>query len=215
MGFLSSNFWLAFFMQEVQLLTPLDVAVRLIPQAVAGLIYNVIAGSILHRINNTMLIAMGSASYVASNALLAVMRPDSHYWAFVFPALVLSVVGADFQFAVSNMYVMQSLPSHQQALAGGISNTIFRLGMAVALGISTAVFTSARGTPAALADPMVPYAKAFQVSIGLSAASFLFLPFVRLGTQGHSTTPAAPARGVSATRVAAADEKSANVSHPS
>ena len=79
---------------------------------------------------------------------------------------------------------MQSLPSHQQALAGGIFNTIYRLGAAVAFGISTAVFTSAAKTPQALADPMVPYAKAFQVSVGLSAASFLFLPFVRLGTQG-------------------------------
>lgn len=187
MAFLSSNFWLAFFMQDLQRLVALDVAIRLIPQAVAGLIYNIIAGSVLHRINNTLLIAMGSASYVASNVLLALMKPDSRYWAFVFPSLILSVVGADFQFNVANMYVMQSLPSHQQALAGGIFNTIFRLGMAVSLGISTAVFTSSKGAPQALADPMWPYAKAFQTSIGMSAVSFLFLPFVRLGTQGHAT----------------------------
>ncbi|KAK0714896.1 major facilitator superfamily-domain-containing protein [Lasiosphaeris hirsuta] len=186
MGFFSSQFWLAFFMQELQKLSPLTVAIRLIPQAVAGLVYNIIAGSVLHRINNTLLLAAGSIAYIASNALLALMRPDSLYWAFVFPSLILSVVGADFQFNVANMYVMQSLPSHQQALAGGIFNTIFRLGAAVALGISTAVFTSAQGTPEALADPMVPYKKAFQVSIGLSAVSFLFLPFVRLGTQGHA-----------------------------
>ncbi|KAK5660539.1 hypothetical protein OQA88_13088 [Cercophora sp. LCS_1] len=188
MGFLSSNFWLAFFMQELQKLSPLQVAVHLIPQAVAGLIYNIIAGSVLHRINNTLLIAIGSVSYIASNVLYSLMQPDSLYWAFVFPALVLSVVGADFQFNVANMYVMQSLPSHQQALAGGIFNTIFRLGSAVALGISTAVFSTSQGTTEALANPMLPYAKAFQVSIGLSAASFLFLPFVRLGTQGHSTS---------------------------
>jgi hypothetical protein len=186
MAFLSSNFWLAFFMQDLQRLAPLDVAVRLIPQAVAGLLYNIIAGNVLHRINNTFLIALGSASYVASNVLLAVMQPTSPYWAFIFPSLILSVVGADFQFNVANMYVMQSLPSHQQAMAGGIFNTIFRLGMAVSLGISTAVYTTAKGAPQALADPMWPYAKAFQTSIGMSAASFLFLPFVRLGTQGHS-----------------------------
>lgn len=81
---------------------------------------------------------------------------------------------------------MQSLPSSQQALAGGIFNTLFRLGAAIALGMTTAVYTSNAGTPEALANPMMPYSKAFQVSIGLSAASFLFLPFVRLGTQGHA-----------------------------
>lgn len=84
------------------------------------------------------------------------------------------------------MYVMQSLPSHQQALAGGIFNTLFRLGSAIGLGISTAVFTSAAGTSGGLVDPMVPYSKAFYVSVGLSAGSFLFLPFVRVGTQGHA-----------------------------
>jgi hypothetical protein len=84
------------------------------------------------------------------------------------------------------MYVMQSLPSHQQALAGGIFNTIFRLGSAVSLGLSTAVYSSVAQTSAASVDPMLPYTRAFDVCIGLSAASFLFLPFVRLGTQGHS-----------------------------
>ncbi|KAK4240889.1 major facilitator superfamily-domain-containing protein [Achaetomium macrosporum] len=186
MSFMAAQFWLSFLMQELQQLTPLMVAVHLLPQAIAGLIYNVIAGSVLHRINNTLLLVVGSGCYVASNALLAVMQPASPYWAFIFPSLVLGVVGADFQFNVANMYVMQSLPSHQQALAGGIFNTLFRLGAAIALGISTAVYTSFSGTPAAVLSPMLPYAKAFQVSIGLSAGSFLFLPFVRLGTQGHA-----------------------------
>jgi len=112
MAFLSSNFWLAFFMQELQHLAPLDVAIHLIPQAVAGLIYNIIAGSVLHRINNTLLIAVGSVSYIASNVLLALMRPDSPYWAFVFPSLILSVVGADFQFNVANVRRRRSSPGH-------------------------------------------------------------------------------------------------------
>ncbi|KAK3374481.1 major facilitator superfamily-domain-containing protein [Lasiosphaeria ovina] len=187
MSFISAQFWLSFFMQELQHLSPLDVAVHLLPQAIAGLIYNIIAGSILHRVNNTLLMAFGSLAYITANVLMSVMRPDSSYWRFIFPALIISVIGADFQFNVANMYVMQSLPSHRQALAGGIFNTLFRLGAAVALGASTAVFVSATGTAEAMADPMVPYKKAFQVSVGLSAASFLFLPFIRLGTQGHAS----------------------------
>ncbi|KAK3687372.1 major facilitator superfamily-domain-containing protein [Podospora appendiculata] len=186
MSFISSQFWLSFFMQSLQKLSPLEVALHLLPQAIAGLIYNMIVGVLLHRVNNTLLLAIGSVAYVASNVLLSLMRPDSSYWAFVFPSLILSVVGADFQFNVANMYVMQALPSHQQALAGGIFNTLFRLGSAIALGSSTAIFSSSIGTTEALEDPMVPYKKAFQLSIGLCAASFLFLPFIRLGTQGQS-----------------------------
>jgi Na+/melibiose symporter-like transporter len=103
MAFISAQFWLSFFMQEMQGLSPLDVAVHLLPQAIAGLIYNIIAGSLLHRVNNTLLLAIGSVTYVASNVLLSLMRPDSLYWSFVFPSLILSVVGADFQFNVANV----------------------------------------------------------------------------------------------------------------
>jgi hypothetical protein len=103
MAFTSTQFWLSFFMQEAQGLAPLTVAVHLLPQAIAGLIYNIIAGAVLHRINNTLLLAMGSCTYVASNVLLSLMKPDSSYWAFIFPSLILGVVGADFQFNVANV----------------------------------------------------------------------------------------------------------------
>jgi hypothetical protein len=102
------------------------------------------------------------------------------------------------------MYVMQSLPSHQQALAGGIFNTLFRLGAAIALGATTAVYTSTAGTPEGAADPMLGYTRAWQAAIGLSAGSFLFLPFVRLGTQGHAPGAAA---GETKAEGAAADQK--------
>jgi hypothetical protein len=84
------------------------------------------------------------------------------------------------------MYVMQSLPSHQQSLAGGIFNTLIRLGSTVALGISTAVYGSAPATSQGLDDHMLRFQRAFQVSVGLAAASIIFLPFLRLGTQGNT-----------------------------
>ena len=103
MSFIAAQFWLSFFMQELQKLKPIIVAVHLLPQAIAGLIYNVIAGSVLHRINKTLLLAVGSGAYIASNVLLSLMKADSPYWAFIFPSLILGVVGADFQFNVANV----------------------------------------------------------------------------------------------------------------
>ncbi|KAK4226760.1 major facilitator superfamily domain-containing protein [Podospora fimiseda] len=186
MAFSAANFWLAFFLQEMQRLSPIMVAVHLLPQAVAGLIMNTTAGLILHRINNTLLLAIGSAAYTGAYVLLSLMKPDSTYWAFIFPTLILGVIGADFHFNVANMYVMQSLPSDKQALAGGMFQTIMKLGTAISLGVTTAVFESGGGTSSATGDHMVPYTNAFRVSIGLSAAGFLFLPFIRVKTQGHA-----------------------------
>jgi hypothetical protein len=212
MAFTSANFWLALFMQELQHLDPLTVALHLLPQAIAGIVWNIIAGNILHVVNNTLIMAVGAACYLTACLLLSFMRPESIYWAFVFPALVLNVVGADFQFNVANvsgpetlpdsltrppnvaqMYVMQALPSHQQALAGGIFNTLIRLGTTVALGISTAVYTSADLSDPGIADPTLKFQRAFQVSVGLAGASILFVPLLRLGTQGNS--PSGKRRG--------------------
>ena len=82
---------------------PLDVAVHLLPQAIAGLGWNVVAGIILHRVNNSVIMAFAAMCYVISMLLLSLMHEDSSYWAFAFPYLVLSVVGADFQFNVANV----------------------------------------------------------------------------------------------------------------
>lgn len=106
MSFIAAQFWLSFFMQELQKLPALTVALHLLPQAIAGLIYNVIAGSVLHRINNTLLLIMGSLTYIAANILLALMKADSPYWAFIFPSLILAVVGADFHFNVANVSIL-------------------------------------------------------------------------------------------------------------
>ncbi len=75
----------------------------MLPMAIAGLIWNIIAGRILHRVNNTAIMIFGSVCYVAASLLISFMGPDSNYWAFIFPAFVLNVAGADFQFNVANV----------------------------------------------------------------------------------------------------------------
>ncbi|KAI0171796.1 MFS general substrate transporter [Hypoxylon sp. FL1284] len=185
MGFTASGFWVAFFLQEIKQYSTLMVAVHLLPMAIAGVTWNVIAGHILHRVNNTVIMICASVCYLAANLLFSFMKPDTNYWAMMFPALILNVAGADFQFNVANMYVMQSLPKHQQSLAGGIFNMVVRLGNTAIMGISTAVFSSVELTAEGMADPMVKYTRTFQVSLAFSAATVLLSIFIRVGTQGN------------------------------
>jgi hypothetical protein len=96
------------------------------------------------------------------------------------------------------MYVMQSLPIHQQSLAGGIFNMLIRLGSTVAIGISTAVYSSVGEAQADGGDPVVPYRMAFFVSVGLAGLSCLFLPFMRIGTQGNTPADAVAAEEMTA-----------------
>jgi nitrate/nitrite transporter NarK len=90
-------------MQSVLGFSSLLVAVHLLPQAIGGITVNIIAGLILHRVNNKLLTGIGALSYLCSAILLATMKEESSYWAFIFPSLLLSVIGADLQFNVANV----------------------------------------------------------------------------------------------------------------
>src|ERR1700710_2700870 len=104
MSFTTSSFWLSLFMQNVLQFSPLSVAVHLLPQAIGGILVNIIAGFVLHKVNNKLLAGIGALAYLLAVVLLAVMKKDSSYWAFIFPSLVLSVIGADLQFNVAIVY---------------------------------------------------------------------------------------------------------------
>ena len=103
MSFTTSAFWLSLYMQNVLKFSALKVAVHLLPQAIGGIIVNIIAALVLHRVNNKILTGIGALAYLCSAILLATMKQESSYWGFIFPALLLSVIGADLQFNVANV----------------------------------------------------------------------------------------------------------------
>lgn len=184
MSFSTSAFWLSLYMQNVLGYSALTVAVHLLPQAIGGIIVNIVAGLVLHKVNNKLLTAIGASSYLVSVLLLANMKVGSSYWAFIFPSLLLSVIGADLQFNVANMYVMSSLPPHQQSLAGGIFNTVTKLCSAVGLGISASIYNAESTSSAALQTSLRPYHMVFWFCSAAAAAGLVFVPFLTMGTQG-------------------------------
>lgn len=83
---------------------------------------------------------------------------------------------------------MQFLPAHQQSLATGVQNTLNRLSATVGVGIATAIYSSIESTPQSHADPMLKYTRAFMVSTAMAAVCVLFVPWLRLGTQGNEVS---------------------------
>jgi MFS family permease len=184
-GFSNNIFWLSLMWQRIDHCSPLQVALRLLPQAVCGLLVNFIAAMIMHRVSNKLLMIIGAVAYVASDTLISAMPAGSSWWALTFPSLVLSVLGADFEFTITNMYVMSSLPSEQQSVGGGIFNTVTRISSSLGLGMSTAVFTGLRGsTDGGVNAPFHAYQATFWVALAGAGLALLFLPFLTLKSQG-------------------------------
>lgn len=84
---------------------------------------------------------------------------------------------------------MSSMPRDYQSIAGGLLQTVSRLGAAVGLGITTAIFDGIERSPPRsglhVGDEIAPYSGTFWFSFAAAALSVFVVPFLRIGTQGH------------------------------
>lgn len=97
------------------------------------------------------------------------------------------VVGADIEFNVVNMYVMSSMPPHQQSVAGGIFQTVTKLCGTIGLGVTTAIFDAAQKRPMLSSywdRDVQPYTSVYWCCFALAAFSILLVPFFNVDTQG-------------------------------
>ena len=82
----------------------------------------------------------GIVCCATSSFLFAVpIPPRTTYWAYGFPAMGLSVFGADTLFPSLVLFNSHSLPQEDQALGCALINAVGQVGRAVGLAIATAI----------------------------------------------------------------------------
>ncbi|EJU05737.1 hypothetical protein DACRYDRAFT_20129 [Dacryopinax primogenitus] len=139
-AFATFSFWATLYYQEYLGLPPIQTMLRFLPMAVAGFSVNVVFALVSGHVPANYLIIIGCIGTGLANLLFAVINTGSPYWAFGFPAAILSVFGADFIFASSTLYGAKIARHHEQSLAGGIFNTVTQTGTAFGMTITTIVY---------------------------------------------------------------------------
>ena len=91
------------YMQDIQVLAPLHIAVRLMPQAIIGIVWSYLGQALVSCVGGTVLMGIGGLGYLGGAVLMLFMKPQTSYWKVLFPSLCVTVIGADFQFIVSNV----------------------------------------------------------------------------------------------------------------
>jgi Co/Zn/Cd efflux system component len=104
-GFPSSAFWQALYLERVWHASALMTAVYLLPMAVMGILINVLAAWIMHRVSNKLMMLSGAICYTISFLLFSLNKTSYGYWPMLFPGFCLTVVGADLHFNVTNVSV--------------------------------------------------------------------------------------------------------------
>ncbi|KKK13208.1 hypothetical protein P175DRAFT_0470935 [Aspergillus ochraceoroseus IBT 24754] len=183
-GFVAAQFWMALYMQEVLNLGPLEITARLLPMVVNGVLVNIVCAFLLHRVSNKLIMLTGTVAYAVAFLIMSFTPDQGLYWAYYFVPLLLLVVGADCQFNVVNMYVMSSLPTSDQSLAGAIFNTVSKVAGNIGLGITTAIYNAIR--EGGSTSPIRPYLGPYWFAAASAGIAVFLVPFLKIGTQGHS-----------------------------
>ncbi|KAF7978435.1 hypothetical protein HWV62_614 [Athelia sp. TMB] len=138
-AFMSWSIWCQLYYQNYQGLSPLQTMVRLLPMPIVGLLLNLIIGFAVERIDVLWLLVAGTACTGGACLLFAVIDPAVSYWAFGFPAAVLSVWGSDFIFSCGTIFVARSALPDEQSVSGGMFVTITQFGTALGLAVTTTI----------------------------------------------------------------------------
>ncbi|KAI0206722.1 major facilitator superfamily domain-containing protein [Astrocystis sublimbata] len=185
MAFYSQLFWVSMFMQQLEHLNSFEVAVRLLPQALVGLLASPLVGLFMHAVPGTGLLAFAASALFLSNIFLVFLRHDGHYLLWIFPSLMLSTVGMDWIMNVGSLHILSSLPREHHSVGASLLQTTSRLGVPLGLAVTTSIWSSFDGK-ADWSQPELAYTHTFIATTAFASLPLLLVPFIRIGKQGHT-----------------------------
>ncbi|PNP74218.1 hypothetical protein FNYG_12267 [Fusarium nygamai] len=159
------------YFQNIMSASPLQVVAWYVPLGVAGLIFSIIEGFVLHLVPGRVLLIISGLGAVGSQLLIALIPPEGSYWAWVFPAVIFSTIGIDLSPILMTVFVTTTFPTAQQGLAGSVINSVLQLGVAFVLAL-TDIIQSATVDEAGLVKS---YKTTFWFGVGAAAVSLLIL----------------------------------------
>lgn len=166
------------------------VACCFLTQPIAGILVNIFAGFTMHEIPGRILMSVGTLGFTGSTIIWATMSYHRNYFEGPFWAFILTVIGADLIYNISNRVTLSSLERKLQSRGAGTFNTIIQLSSAVALGLNSTIIMSkypAYGTSQQNDDLHALFHAtkySYYFAIALAASAFLVSLFLRVGVIG-------------------------------
>ncbi|KAK0645266.1 putative MFS-type transporter [Lasiodiplodia hormozganensis] len=133
--------FMAFYLEYVRGVAPLQSSLYFLPAPIAGTLVNVAVGALLPLMQPAVAVPVACAVTAVAPLILALLcRVDGPgYWHAVFEAMALNVVAPDVIYTIANLVITAAFPEKTQALAGGVFNTMAQIGKSVGLATTAAV----------------------------------------------------------------------------
>jgi hypothetical protein len=158
-GWVGFQFIATLYMQQLRGWTPLETGFAIFPAGVLVAVISTRMAPLVMRFGVTRLIIAGMVSILAGYALFLPIGLNSSYELAMLPTFLLAGLGFALAFGPLNIAATNGIAPGEQGLAGGLLNTSFQFGGALALAVVAAVVnanTGTDGTPQALLDGFKP-----------------------------------------------------------
>jgi MFS family permease len=141
----------------------------------------VLSGWLVGKMQAQYIVAIGNASLVISNTLLATTPRHQSYWTMLFPAVFIVSFSLDFVYAATQALASASVGRERQGAAGSLIGTLLNYGLSTGLGFAgtVEVYTNNGGE-----DVLGGYRHAIYLAIGLAAFGLVGSVFLLRVPQG-------------------------------
>ncbi len=147
------------YMQQLRGWSSLDTGLAIFPAGLLVALFSTRIAPLVMRFGVTRLILAGLVSIVAGYLLFLPVGLESGYLTSLLPTFLLAGLGFALAFGPLNIAATSGVAAEEQGLAGGLLNTSFQFGGALALAVTTAVInanTGDGGSPQAVLDGFHP-----------------------------------------------------------
>ncbi|WWC90121.1 uncharacterized protein L201_005054 [Kwoniella dendrophila CBS 6074] len=191
MGFIPALYNSTLFFQNVQSTGTVGAMLRFLPTEISGVICTILVILLIHRVPAYQLLVLGLLATGFGNMCFALSEENTNYWKLPFHGMWLIVFGCDLYQPTGLIFVSKFSYSDEYSVAGGLFQTMLRLGNSVGLALSSIMFNSIyqQNLHKGLEDK-IAYLKGLQASFWLSAGGCWFGVFIAsfalksLGTVG-------------------------------
>lgn len=104
-----------------------------------------------HLIPKRILLVLGQVFMIIGAVLFALADNPSRYWPFIFPGMIIGMIGLAMAYVGSNVTTMAGARKGEEGVVGAVLYTSYQMGSTIGIAVATAVTLGVNGKQSA--DP--------------------------------------------------------------
>ncbi|PSS37253.1 hypothetical protein PHLCEN_2v891 [Hermanssonia centrifuga] len=119
--------------------SPLGAAIHAIPIGVAGGTAAYLTGVYGHLIPKRILLVSGQVFMIVGAVLFALAKDPSNYWPYIFPGMIVGMIGLSAAYVGSNVTTMAGARKGEEGVVGAVLYTSYQMGSTIGIAVAAAV----------------------------------------------------------------------------